>query len=93
MWHVTNQKQGVSTLGLQRIPGLGSYRTAWTWLHKLYRAMVHPGGDRLQGMVEVDETFIGGPRPGRRRRVAAKPGVVAGNLVQIEIVALTGFGC
>ena len=64
MWYVTNQKQGVNALGLQRLLGLGSYRTAWTWLHKLRRAMVRPGRDRLPGTVEVDETFIGGPKPG-----------------------------
>jgi len=67
MWYVTNQKQGVNALGLQRLLGLGSYRTAWTWLHKLRRAMVRPGRDRLPGTVEVDETFIGGPRPGGKR--------------------------
>ena len=33
MWFVTSQKNGVSTLGLQRVLGLGSYETAWTWLH------------------------------------------------------------
>lgn len=70
MWYMTNQKQGVSALGLQRVLGLGSYRTAWTWLHKLRRAMVRPGRDRLQGTVEVDETFVGGPRPGKRGRGA-----------------------
>lgn len=70
MWYVTSQKTGTSALGLQRILGLGSYRTAWTWLHKLRRAMVRPGRDRLAGMVEVDETYIGGPRPGTRGRGA-----------------------
>ena len=40
MWYVTNQKIGVSALGLKRVLGLGSYQTAWTWLHKLRRAMV-----------------------------------------------------
>ena len=45
MWYVTNQKHGVSALGLQRILGLGSYQTAWAWLHKLRRAMVRPGRD------------------------------------------------
>jgi transposase-like protein len=70
MWYVTNQKQGVNALGLQRLLGLGSYHTAWTWLHKLRRAMVRPGRDRLSGTVEVDETFIGGPRPGKRGRGA-----------------------
>ena len=70
MWYVTNQKQGVSALGLQRVLGLGSYHTAWTWLHKLRCAMVRPGRDRLSGTAEVDETYVGGPRPGRRGRGA-----------------------
>ena len=38
MWWVTNQKNGVSALGLQRLLGFGSYKTAWTLLHKLRRA-------------------------------------------------------
>ena len=71
MWYVTNQKSGVSALGLQRTLGLGSYRTAWTWLHKLRAAMVRPGRDRLAGAVEVDETYWGGPKPGRHGRGAA----------------------
>ena len=70
LWIVTSQKSGASALGLQRVLGLGSYRTAWNLLHKLRRAMVRPGRDRLQGVVEVDETFIGGPRPGKRGRGA-----------------------
>src|SRR5271165_4471810 len=43
MWYVTSQKNGVSALGLQRVLGLGSYETAWTWLHKLRRWSA-PGG-------------------------------------------------
>ena len=70
MWYVTSQKNGASALGLQRVLGLGSYQTAWAWLHKLRRAMVRPGRDRLFGWVEVDETYLGGweeGMPGRRR--------------------------
>jgi hypothetical protein len=70
LWHVTSQKSGASALGLQRVLGLGSYRTAWNLLHKLRRAMVRPGRERLQGIIEVDEIFIGGPRPGKRGRGA-----------------------
>lgn len=70
MWYVTNQKNGVSALGLQRILGFGSYRIVWNWLHKLRRAMVRPDRDHLSGIVEVDETYIGGPRPGKRGRGA-----------------------
>ena len=70
MWWVCVQKNGVSALGLQRVLGLGSYRTAWTWLHKLRRAMVRPHRDRLSGHVEVDETYVGGRQPGKRGRGA-----------------------
>lgn len=67
MWWVTSQKNGASAKGLQQNLGLGSYQTAWAWLHKLRRAMVRPGRDRLSGLVEVDETYVGGreERPGR----------------------------
>ena len=55
IWWVTEQKNGASALSLKKIPGLGSYRTAWTWLHKLRCAMERPGRDRLSGTVQVDE--------------------------------------
>jgi transposase-like protein len=64
MWWVTSQKTGASALGLQRVLGLGSYETAWLWLHKLRSAMVRPGRDRLAGVVEVDETYVGGHEEG-----------------------------
>jgi len=70
MWHLTSQKYGANALGLQRVLGLGSYRTAWAWLHKLRKAMVRPGRDRIGGMVEVDETFVGAAKPGKRGRGA-----------------------
>jgi transposase-like protein len=57
-WYLTNQKQGVSALGLQRVLGLGSYETAWTMLHRFRRAMVRPDRERLKGQVEVDETYL-----------------------------------
>jgi len=71
MWYVVNQKTGVSALGLQRVLGLGSYETAWTWLHKLRRAMVRPGREMIGGpgaIVEIDETIIGGVRSGQSGR-------------------------
>jgi transposase-like protein len=57
-WYLTNQKQGVSALGLQRVLGLGSYQTAWTLLHRLRRAMVRPTREPLKGLVELDETYL-----------------------------------
>src|SRR4051794_6110242 len=62
------QKNGASAMGLQRVLGLNSYKTAWTWLHKLRRAMVRPDRDRLTGRVEVDETYLGGLEEGVRGR-------------------------
>ena len=70
MWYITGQKTGASALGLQRVLGLGSYVTAWSWLHKLRRARVRPGRDRLSGAGEVDEVYIGGEKSGKRGRGA-----------------------
>lgn len=77
MWHVTSQKYGANALGLQRVLGLGSYNTAWRWLHRLRRAMVRPGREALSGLVEVDETLIGGERAGKRGRGAENKTLVA----------------
>lgn len=77
MWFVTSQKNGVSALGLQRVLGLGSYETAWTWLHKLRRAMVRPGRDSLHGEVEVDETYVGAPEEGKQGRETASKAIIA----------------
>jgi transposase-like protein len=76
IWWVTSQKYGASALGLQRVLGLGSYKTAWTWLHKLRRAMVRPGRDALTERVEVDETLVGGVEPGGGRRHIGKKALV-----------------
>ena len=69
MWQLTSQKNGVSALSLQRELGLGSYKTAWTLLHKLRRTMVRPGRERLQGSVEVDEAYWGGEEAKVRGRL------------------------
>ena len=68
IWYVTNQKSGVSALGLQRALGLGSYQTAWSWLRKLRTAMVRPGREPLTEEVEVDETYVGGVAKGEGKR-------------------------
>ena len=55
LWSVTSQKTGTSALGLQRVLGLGSYETAWLWLHKLHRA--------VQGQEQRGQATQNMPRP------------------------------
>lgn len=89
IWWVVSQKNGASAKGIQRILELGSYQTAWTWLHKMRRAMVRPGRDRLDGVVEVDETYVGGEKPGKRGRGALGKALVA---VAVEDKGAAGIG-
>ena len=76
IWQVVSQKNGASARSVQASLGLASYKTAWTWLHKLRRAMVLPGRALLSGEVEVDETFVGGPSPDGLGRYENKQQVI-----------------
>ena len=89
IWWVTSQKNGASAMGLRRVLGLGSYQTAWTWLHKLRRAMVRPGRDRLSGFVEVDETYVGGEEEGTHGRETYRKAIV---VIAVEMPFPKGFG-
>jgi len=89
VWYVMSQKFGGNAMGLQRVLGLGSYQTAWSWLHKIRRAMVRPGRDHLSGRVEVDETYVGGEEEGVAGRYTQKKAIV---VVAIEVHEPRGFG-
>lgn len=99
VWYITNQKQGVNALGLQCVLGLGSYQTAWAMLHRLRRAMIRPGRERLTGIVEVDESIIGrsvakSARDQRKTeenkdKILAHRSVV---VITVELKEPTGFG-
>jgi hypothetical protein len=67
-----SSKKSLSALQLQRQLALGSYRTAWHMAHRIRHAMQNErgGGGKLSGIVEADETWVGG----KPRRVAGKPG-------------------
>jgi len=92
IWWVTTQKNGASALAVQRILGLGSYTTAWIWLHKLRRAMVRPGRDRLSGRVEVDETYLGAVEEGTRGRQKETKALVA-IACEEDGAASVAYGC
>lgn len=82
LWWIVAQKNGVSAKGLQKILGLGSYKTAWVWLHKFRRLMVLSGRSKLKGVVEVDEVFLGGKKSGKRGRGAEGKSLIA---VAVEV--------
>ena len=88
MWELTSQKYGANALGMQRVLGFGSYVTAWAWLHKIRRAMVRPGRDKLFGPVEVDESYVGGEEVGVHGRQTIKKAIVA---IAVEMKK-RGFG-
>jgi len=60
IWWVSTQKNGASAKGLQQILGLKTYKSAWSWLHKIRTAMVFAERTKLSGRVEVDESYLGG---------------------------------
>ena len=88
-WEITSHKYGANAADVRRMLGLGSYKTAWSWLHKLRRAMVRPDRDRLFGVVEIDEMYVGGVEEGVHGRQTEKKAIVA---VAVEVVDEKGLG-
>jgi len=63
-----SSKKGISALQLQRNLELGSYQTAWHMAHRIRFAMgKEPLKSKLKGVVEVDETYIGGKRKNKHK--------------------------
>lgn len=60
VFEISVHRHGISAKDLQRIMGFGSYETAWTWLHKLRRALVRPGREPLSAIVQLDEGLVCG---------------------------------
>lgn len=94
IWYITNQKHGISALGLQRVLGLGSYETAWAMLHRLRRAMIRPDRELLHGEVEVDETYLEltdrqNPIPAAGRKSNTTKVLV---VIAVEMLQPKGFG-
>ncbi len=78
----TTSRHGVAAKELQRQLGV-TYKTAWRMAHEIRKHMGHvDGDDNLSGHVEVDETMVGGKRPGKRGRGAAGKTVVFGMLAR-----------
>lgn len=72
---IMDAKKGISAKQLQQHLGLGSYQTAWHMTHRIREAMQDTSGFKLKGIVEIDETYIGGKakrRGGRARNQAPR---------------------
>jgi ISXO2-like transposase domain/Transposase zinc-ribbon domain len=65
---IVDAKKGISALQLQQHLGLGSYRTAWYMNHRIRKSMVDTRDTKLTGIVEVDETYVGGKAKRRHRK-------------------------
>src|SRR5437879_4900321 len=60
LYLMLSSKKGMSALQIHRMIGSGSYRTAWYIAHRLRAGLADPEFRQLMGVVEVDETYIGG---------------------------------
>ena len=89
-WHFATGKDGISALSLKRTLEIGSYQTVWAILHRLRAVLVRPDRARLNGKVEVDETYIGGAEPGLSGGRAQGKKVLTG--IAVEILEPKGFG-
>ena len=87
-WHVTTAKNGLSAKTLERTIGT-SYHVAWMMLHRFRVAMVNSEREKLQGIVEVDESFIGGEDHGGKRGRGTDKAIV---VMAVEINEGKGFG-
>jgi len=83
LWYIVTPKNGVSAVSVQNILGLKRYTTTWIWLQRFRRLMVLPGREKLSGVVEVDETLVGGKRSGKRGRGAEGKTLV---IIAVELV-------
>lgn len=87
-WHVTTAKNGMSAKTLEQTLGT-SYRVAWTMLQRFRVSMVSSERKKLSGVVEIDETLVGGiDRGGKRGRGSQKSIVV----IAVELYEPKGYG-
>jgi len=87
-YFVSTMTPGISATQLQRQIGIGSYRTAWFMLKRLRQAMINSARTPLVGLVEADETLVGGHSQGQKGRGVAKEPHVA---LVVGAVAVESF--
>ena len=81
-------KKGISALQVHRQMGFGSYKTAWYMCHRVRAGLANEEFRQLMGIVEVDETFIGGND--KNRHIGKKKGKFGGKSIVIGAVERKG---
>jgi transposase-like protein len=89
IWLIVSQKNGVSALGLSKSLGIKNQKTGWNLLRIIRMGMVRTGRELLSGIVEIDEVFLGGVKPGKRGRGALGKVLI---LIAVEDKGKKGFG-
>jgi transposase-like protein len=74
---ITESKKGISACQIQRTIAV-SYRTAWYLCHRIRAAMKEAGAELLRGIVEVDETYVGGKTRGMGRGYKGNKAIAIG---------------
>src|ERR1700734_385246 len=90
LYLILTSKKGISALQIQRMIGSGSYSTAFYMCHRLRAAMNDPDFRQLMGIVEVDETFIGGKNRDRHWDKKQQGSGTAGKLAVIGAISRKG---
>ena len=71
-----SSKKGISAKQIQRLLGLSSYQTAWFMCHRIRHGMTEATETKLSGIVEADETYVGGkPRKGKSAEMQVNSGI------------------
>ena len=85
-------KKGMSALQIYRFLGFGSYRTAWHMCHAIRTALAERNFEKLAGIVEVDETFVGGKAHNKHndKRDGKPGGTASGKAIVVGAVKRKG---